>query len=148
MNKRVRLASAVLLGAIACAGVFLLPRATPEKDRKFTDSEIAILSIPKYDPNGKRNNIELIMSAAQATRTVSIRDCILDPVVPKLVVGEEFELRNDDQVPRTIETDRNHVLRVPAGGSIRAIADFGFGKGFYGCQCDTNTVLCGILWVN
>lgn len=148
MNKRAKLAAAVFLGAIACAGLFLLPRATPEKGREFTDNEIAVLSIRKSDPTGKKNNRELIMRTAQATRTVSIRDCVLDPVVPKLAVGEEFELRNDDQVPRVIETDRNHVFQVPAGGSIRTIADFGFGKGLYGCQCDTNTVLCGILWVD
>ena len=69
------------------------------------------------------------------TNIVELFNCEATPKVAKIGLGKEFEIKNKDKVNHKLKIwEKSYDLK--ANDSIKVIADFGNGIGFYGLQCD------------
>ncbi len=69
------------------------------------------------------------------TNIIELSNCEATPKVAKISLGKEFEIKNKDNADHKLKIwEKSYDLK--ANGTVKVIADFGQGVGFYGIQCD------------
>ncbi len=69
------------------------------------------------------------------TNIIEISNCEASPKVAKISLGKEFEIKNKGNTDHKIKIwEKSYDLK--ANQTIKVVADFGKGVGFYGIQCD------------
>ncbi|MBP6979585.1 hypothetical protein KBB41_00890 [Candidatus Curtissbacteria bacterium] len=69
------------------------------------------------------------------TNIIELSNCEATPKVAKIGLGKEFEIKNKDSADHKLKIwEKSYDLK--ANNTIKVIADFGKGIGFYGLQCD------------
>lgn len=116
----------------------------------YSQKELEVVNLPKSDAEAKKNNFDLIQSVARdSSGILDISNCIPQPLVLKVRLGDQIELRNKTMFDTSIEVDNEHTYTVNAGNRLTIPADFGHGHGIYSYTCKNGKAnpIDGIIFV-
>jgi len=105
---------------------------------------------PSATREQQRAHFDLARSLATRTDVLDISMCDVTaptPIVFKLVEGETFTVRNNDDVEHTMVVNEDHAYVVSAKGTLEVLVDFGNGSGLYGYACDKESIVAGLLFI-
>lgn len=113
--------------------------------------ESDVLNWPRQSASAEeqQRHADLIGQLAVEAEYVDIADCVGQPTVFHVQIGQTFTIRNQDTVEHSL-TIENDSFSVPAGGMRDVIADsevFKFGPGNYGYVCDSKQGVAGVFFV-
>ena len=146
----------VIFGIILGYFIFQQPSAEDlgenEDNLVFSSDEGNVFKFPgpSATKEQQRAHFDLARSLATRTDVLDISMCDVttpNPVVFKLVEGETFTVRNNDDVEHTMAINEDHAYVVSAKGTLDVLADFGNGSGLYGYACDRESVVAGLLFI-
>lgn len=114
--------------------------------------EIAVLQFPTAESSAeeKFQYEQLLSKLGVKGDTLTIEACKPDPLVLRVDLGERITIINRDTSERRLGFAPDHVVVVPAEGSIEITADmehFVHGAGAYGYGCDTSQGMVGVVHV-
>ena len=103
------------------------------------DTEInTVLDFPNVNTTeeDRSAHYDLAVSQSVAADELNITNCEPSPLVLEVVDGSEFGIKNDGNQDITIRFDIDVFFTIPAGDTLTAEANFGFGEGLYGYGCE------------
>lgn len=120
-------------------------RPLPEN---LTAEERFILNPPPAEASRSvlQKHAQTVKKLAKEGDAVAIKDCHADPLVVRVKQGSEIQIKNMDNVSRTIIFDEDHIFKLPPESSKTIKAKFKYGTGDYGYVCH-NIAMVGFLHV-
>lgn len=121
---------------------------TDDYPSRLSFEELAVINPPITGSFKEReDHLELADKLARETASLDIVECFGEPIVFKTKLGQEITIRNLDNEDHIIAFNKNNVHILPANGRINITADFGFGSGIYGYNCDSSEKATGMVFV-
>jgi len=125
-------------------------RATSLNETYVNETDVLNWPAPNASVEEKQRHSNFIQSIAQNTEYIDIVNCVAQPLVFRIQLGQTFVLRNQDAVDHTITIREEAEFYIPAGGTNSSTANthiFEFGPGNYGYTCESQAGIAGIFFV-
>lgn len=119
---------------------------TPLSESPQQEGDVLNVPGPDSSQEERARYGKLIAGVEKESFSVTLTNCLPDPLVLLVKEGSTFTILNRDAEEHTL-TFAGEPIYIAANSSQKVVADFGRGQGFYGYTCDGAPGSSGVFHV-